>query len=76
MTLPTDKSPAHIRWLADGFIEGQQIRVTNAVVGSAFFGQSADFKIAIIRGNNKGHDEKIEFTAKGALPGWLTERST
>jgi hypothetical protein len=55
-------------WLADGFLEGQRVRVTNV----ANMDQFADFKIAIIRGDNETKDEKIEFTAEGALPAWLT----
>jgi Ca2+-binding RTX toxin-like protein len=55
-------------WLADGFLEGQRVRVTNAANPAQF----ADFKIAIIRGENDTKDEKIEFTAVGALPAWLT----
>ena len=55
-------------WLADGFLEGQRVRVINAANPL----QSADFKIAIIRGDNETKDEKIEFTAEGTLPVWLT----
>jgi hypothetical protein len=54
-------------WLADGFVEGQRVRVTNLTTGD-----TADFKIAIIRGENETFDEKIEFTAEGELPPWLT----
>ena len=45
-------------WLADGFLEGQWVRVPGA----------GDFKIAIIRGFNATNDETIEFTSTGALP--------
>jgi len=56
-------------WLADGFLEGQRVRVYNAANAS----QYADFKIAIIRGENAGKDDKIEFTlATTTLPSWLT----
>ena len=55
-------------WLADGYLEGQRVRVTN----EANAAETADFKIAIIRGDNETKDEKIEFTAETALPAWLT----
>jgi hypothetical protein len=53
-------------WLADGFLEGQRIRITNLATG-----ETAEFKIALIRGDNDSLDEKIEFTAEGVLPSWL-----
>jgi hypothetical protein len=53
-------------WLADGFLEGHRVRVTNLATGD-----TADLKIAIIRGENATFDEKIEFTAEGTLPVWL-----
>jgi len=59
-------------WLADLFLEGQRVRVTNL----ANPGQFADFKIAIIRGDNESFDEKIEFTTEGALPAWLSDGTT
>ena len=52
-------------WLADGFLEGQRVRVTNDATG-----EFVDLKIALIRGDNAGKDEKLEFTAEGALPAW------
>ena len=50
-------------WLADGFLEGQRVRVctTNGAT-------CADFKIGVIRGDNATQDEKLEFTGEGALP--------
>jgi hypothetical protein len=60
-------------WLAAGFLEGQRVRVTALdASGVPIAGQTADFKIAIIRGENETFDEKIEFTAEGTLPAWLT----
>jgi len=54
-------------WLADGFLEGQRVEVCQK--GTA---NCARFKIAIIRGDNKTKDNKIEFTSETALPAWLT----
>jgi len=57
-------------WLAEGFLEGQRVRVTNQANISEF----ADFKIAIIRGDNDTKDDRLQFTLEngGALPAWLT----
>ncbi|MEQ1827017.1 MAG: hypothetical protein ABL921_13765 [Pirellula sp.] len=55
-------------FLSDGFLEGQRVRVTNA----ANLAQSIDLKIALIRGDNKAKDSKLEFTAEGVLPAWWT----
>ncbi len=52
-------------WLADGFLEGQRVRVTHDASGLF-----VDLKIALIRGDNATTDEKLEFTAEGALPAW------
>ncbi len=52
-------------WLQDGFLEGQRIRVSDG-------NNSAEFKIAIIRGDNPSKDHSIQFTAEGTLPAWLT----
>lgn len=53
-------------WLADGFLEGQRVRITNAANTSQF----VDLKIAIIRGTNATFDETLQFTAEGATPSW------
>jgi len=53
-------------WLADGFLEGQRVRVTNAANTSQF----VDLKIAVIRGTNATFDETLQFTAEGATPSW------
>ena len=50
-------------WLADGFLEGQRVRV--CIAGTA---TCADFKIALIRGTNATKDEKLQFTSEGAFP--------
>ena len=57
-------------WLAEDFLEGQRIRVTNLANAAQF----ADFKIAILRGGNKTKDDRLQFTLEngGALPAWLT----
>jgi Ca2+-binding RTX toxin-like protein len=59
-------------WLADLFLEGQRVRVTNLANPLQF----ADFKIAIIRGDNATFDEKMEFTTEFALPAWLSDGTT
>ena len=53
-------------WLTDGFLEGQWVEVCK---GS----QCARFKIELIRGTNKAKDDKIQFTAFGAAPVWMTD---
>src|SRR5262249_26588668 len=55
-------------WLADGFLEGQRVRVYNA----ANLAQFVDLKIQLIRGDNASKDNKLEFTTEGALPAWWT----
>ncbi len=55
-------------WLADGFVEGQRVRVTNLANPV----ETVDLKIAIIRGDNETFDEKLEFTAETPLPAWWT----
>ncbi len=42
-------------WLADGFLEGQRIRIEGGA-------NAGDYKIAIIRGDNKTKDTTIELT--------------
>ena len=56
-------------WLADGFLEGQRVRVINAANPL----QSADFKIAIIRGDNEtqGREDRIH-GRRELCPVWLT----
>ncbi|MGB4272143.1 MAG: hypothetical protein WBJ44_07080, partial [Propionicimonas sp.] len=53
-------------WLADGFSEGQRVRVYNADNLAEF----VDLKIAIIRGLNATFDETLQFTSEGVTPGW------
>src|SRR5262249_32448902 len=51
-------------WLADGFLEGQRVRVcttSGALV-------CADLKIQLIRGDNASFDTILEFTGEGAFP--------
>ena len=55
-------------WLADGFSEGQRVRVYNADNLAEF----VDLKIAIIRGLNATFDETLQFTSEGVTPGWWT----
>jgi len=54
-------------WLADGFLEGQRVRV--CLTGSA---TCADFKIALIRGGNATKDETLQFTSEGSFPAAFT----
>ena len=51
-------------WLADGFLEGQRVRVCTTS-GPAVCG---DFKVALIRGLNATKDERLEFTSEGGFP--------
>ncbi len=53
-------------WLADGFLEGQRVRVTNADNPA----ESVDLKIAVIRGTNSTNDETLQFTAESVTPAW------
>ena len=48
-------------WLADGFLEGQRVRVCQG-------GTCADLKIALIRGTNATQDTTLQFTSEGAFP--------
>ena len=50
-------------WLADGFLEGQRVRVCTTDGATC-----ADFKIGVIRGENATQDEKLEFTSEGGFP--------
>ncbi|MGD8331436.1 MAG: hypothetical protein PVJ49_18535, partial [Acidobacteriota bacterium] len=68
-------------WLADGFLEGQMVRVTNLDNPT----QTVDYKIAIIRGDNATFDDKLEFVISddpltGANedpdPAWWTDGNT
>ena len=54
-------------WLADGFLEGQRVRLTDGR-------NSADFKIALIVGSNETRDTTLVFTSEGGLPAWIGER--
>jgi hypothetical protein len=49
-------------WLADGFTEGQRIRIEGV----------GDFKIALIRGTNATKDNVLQLTAERALPALAT----
>src|SRR5262249_37828161 len=52
-------------WLSSGFLEGQRIQICDSL------SDCGRFKIAIIRGDNKAKDNKLELTAENALPaGW------
>ena len=53
-------------WLADGFLEGQRVRVINVANPLQF----VDLKIAVIRGTNTLKDETLQFTAEGVTPAW------
>ena len=55
-------------WLADGFLEGQRVRVTNAGDPT----QYVDLKIAVIRGTNATKDQTLQFTGEGTTPSWWT----
>ncbi|MEO0465131.1 MAG: hypothetical protein AAF216_01205 [Pseudomonadota bacterium] len=59
-------------WLADGFLEGQWIRVTDQNNPA----NEIELKVELIRGDNDNNDEKLQFTATTALPGWLSSGST
>ncbi|MEL6550929.1 MAG: hypothetical protein AAFQ54_11870 [Pseudomonadota bacterium] len=59
-------------WLADGFLEGQWIRVFEAGIQANFF----EAKIELIRGDNEGKDEKLQITEFSALPAWLTDAAS
>jgi hypothetical protein len=60
-------NPAASSWLADGFLEGQRVRICLAGTSTC-----ADFKIALLRGTNGTKDEKMQFTSETLLPAWLT----
>lgn len=49
-------------WLADGFLEGQRVRIADAQ------GVSGDFKIALISGANATRDDVLTLTAEGVVP--------
>ena len=55
-------------FLSDDFLEGQRVRVSLASNPALF----ADFKIQLIRGDNKAKDNKLEFTAETVTPVWWT----
>ncbi|HZK06225.1 MAG TPA: hypothetical protein VFC82_10350 [Actinomycetaceae bacterium] len=59
-------------WLADGFLEGQRVRIYNAADTSQF----VDLKIAVIRGTNPTQDDTLQFTAEGATPDWWSTAAT
>ncbi|GAB3043216.1 hypothetical protein GCM10027052_26710 [Parafrigoribacterium mesophilum] len=50
--------PASGSWLADGFLEGQWVEICQGAT-------CIRGKIAVIRGDNAGHDEKLELRAAG-----------
>jgi hypothetical protein len=50
-------------FLADGFLEGQLVRVVNDANPAQF----VDLKIAIIRGDNATFDNRLEFTTETDL---------
>jgi len=51
-------------WLSDGFLEGQVVRICDAGAVNC-----VDAKIALIRGDNKAFDTKLQFTLEtGSLP--------
>ena len=54
-------------WLADGFLEGQRVRVCQTGTTTC-----ADFKIALLRGVNPTKDEKMQLTSETAAPAWFT----
>ncbi len=54
-------------WLADGFLEGQRVRVTNEDTA-----EYVDLKIAVIRGTNALKDNTLQFTREGTTPTWWT----
>jgi len=56
-------------WLADGFLEGQWVEVCVSDVAGNCVGLTGRYKIAIVRGENKTKDEKLEFRRRDdALP--------
>lgn len=62
-------------WLAQGFVEGQWVRVTSAANAA----NSVNLKIDLIRGLNDTQDSTLQFTVNDpftdalvALPAWLT----
>ena len=61
-------------WLADGFLEGQRVLICDSsATGDSDAAHCGRFKIAIIRGDNKSFDNKIELTSENAFPaGWIT----
>ncbi|MFZ0529764.1 MAG: hypothetical protein WAL91_04410, partial [Propionicimonas sp.] len=59
-------------WLADGFLEGQRVRVTNAANPTQF----VDLKVAVIRGTNATFDQTLQFTAETATPSWWLSATT
>jgi hypothetical protein len=56
-------------FLADGFLEGQWVRVIDLDNPANVI----ELKIQLIRGENTTKDEKLQFTSETALPSWLTD---
>ncbi|MEO6494544.1 MAG: hypothetical protein ABIP99_17070 [Ilumatobacteraceae bacterium] len=50
--------PASGSWLADGFLEGQWVKICQGAT-------CIRAKVAVIRGTNAGHDEKLELRPEG-----------
>ncbi|HET9436020.1 MAG TPA: Calx-beta domain-containing protein [Candidatus Limnocylindrales bacterium] len=59
-------------WLSSAFLEGQRIQVCSSAPVAA----CTTFKIAIIRGDNKAKDNKIQLTAENAFPAGWTNGTT
>ena len=56
-------------FLGDGFLEGQWVEVCVSDGAGNCVGTTGRYKIAIIRGDNDGHDEKLEFRSYVDLNG-------